>query len=288
MGSDPDVFAYLDYRQFLRDLYLARKAEGGFSYRIFSQRAGLRSPNYLKLVIDGERNLSAPMAARFAEACQLEGSSAAYFEGIVSLDQARDPEERRLRYASLSRFRRFREIHRLDLAQDAYHSRWYLPAIRELVALPFFEEDPAWIASRLQPPIRAREAAEALTLLLELRLLERDARGRLRQVDATVSTGPEVPRSAHVASYHRAMMQRASDAIDQLPRGERELTAVTLCVGEGGFERLRQRLAELRRELLDLAELEAAPGQVVHLGLQLVALTRVPSDSTPKERGSRR
>lgn len=64
-GSPVEVYGYLDYRAFLADLYTAKKARG-FSYRSFSRRAGLSSPNYLKLVIDGQRNLSAKMAERFA------------------------------------------------------------------------------------------------------------------------------------------------------------------------------------------------------------------------------
>jgi len=52
------VYAYLDYRAFLRDYYAERKAASrAFSYRAFSKRAGVSAPNYLKLVIDGKRSL---------------------------------------------------------------------------------------------------------------------------------------------------------------------------------------------------------------------------------------
>src|SRR5688572_29452348 len=52
----PDLYGYLDHRVYLRDEYAARKAEKrGFSFRAFSRRAGLQSPNHLKRVIDGER-----------------------------------------------------------------------------------------------------------------------------------------------------------------------------------------------------------------------------------------
>ena len=41
-----DVYGYLDYRRLLGDYYADRKEHGrGFSYRAFSQRAGLKSPN---------------------------------------------------------------------------------------------------------------------------------------------------------------------------------------------------------------------------------------------------
>src|SRR5690349_5207588 len=71
--SPVGVYEYLDYRAFLRDHYAAKKAASrAFSYRSFSKRAGVSSPNYLKLVIEGKRNLSGKMAERFALACGLD------------------------------------------------------------------------------------------------------------------------------------------------------------------------------------------------------------------------
>lgn len=92
MGTarDVDVFGYLDRRAYLRDLYLARKARGP-SFRAFRERAGLRSPNALEFVIDGDRDLMPEMAARFAKACGLEGEAAAYFADLVVSNQPRRP-----------------------------------------------------------------------------------------------------------------------------------------------------------------------------------------------------
>ena len=73
-----DVFRYLDYRAFLAEYYRVRKLRG-FSYRAFSRRAGLAAPNYLKLVIEAKRNLTADMATCFADACGLHGEGADYF-----------------------------------------------------------------------------------------------------------------------------------------------------------------------------------------------------------------
>jgi hypothetical protein len=50
-----DVFRYADYREFLRAYYERKKTQKpGISLRAFSRRVGLRSPNHLKLVIDGD------------------------------------------------------------------------------------------------------------------------------------------------------------------------------------------------------------------------------------------
>ena len=52
-NSPVNVFECLDYREFLRDFCQEKKAtEYGFSQRAFSRRAGLRSTNYLKPVMD--------------------------------------------------------------------------------------------------------------------------------------------------------------------------------------------------------------------------------------------
>src|SRR5262245_28068715 len=102
MWSAPDVFRYRDYHEFLRAFYEHNKQKGyGFSLRAFSKRAQLRSSNYLKLVMDGERNLTAPMAARFAQACALRGQPADYFCELVAFNQATSADERERAYARL-------------------------------------------------------------------------------------------------------------------------------------------------------------------------------------------
>ncbi|MDH5672321.1 MAG: TIGR02147 family protein [Myxococcales bacterium] len=281
----PDLFLFLDYRAYLRAHYEHRKTRpGGYSFRAFSRRAGLRSPNYLKLVIDGERNLTAAMAERFAGACGLDAEGLRYFADLVAFNQARTVEARNRAYARLQRQRRYQEGHRLSLAQDVYHSRWYLPAIRELVLSRQFRDDPDWIAAHLTPPIRPREAATAVQTLLELGLLERDAEGRLRQREATVTTGPEV-RSLHLANFHRNMIDQAKSSLDRIPAKRRDISSLTLCLSEEGLERAKRAIQRFRKELLELAELERAPGDVVQINFQLFPLTTVTTGTGSERDG---
>jgi uncharacterized protein (TIGR02147 family) len=268
-----NVFEYLDYREFLRDFYRHKKAaEYGFSYRAFSRRAGLRSTNYLKLVMDGERNLTAEMASQFARGCGLEQQAADYFCELVAFNQTQNATERNRCYERLSRFKQYRTIHRLDAAQAAYHSTWYMPAIRELIARSDFRDDPKWIARTLQPRITADEAERAVATLTSLGLLVRDEKGRLRQSEALVSTGPG-PLGHHIVNYHRTMMARAAEALDSVPREEREISSVTVCVSQEVMLDLKERIREFRRELLQAAELGGAPERVVQVNFQLFPLS---------------
>jgi uncharacterized protein (TIGR02147 family) len=268
------IFDYLDYRLFLRDFYLAQKAKSSaFSHRAFSRRAGLRSSNYLSLVTKGARDLSSAMAPRFARACGLAKREADFFCELVGYGQAKTTEEKQRVYERLARYRKFREAHRLAEEQTEYHAHWYMPALRELASLPGFHEDPRWIAAILEPPISERQALDALDTLQRLGLLVRDARGKLRQAQALVTTGPG-PLGHQIFVYHHGMIDLAKRALDHLPRDERDISSLTLCVAEATLPRLKQRVREFRQELLQLAELEGAPERVVQLNFQLFPLSR--------------
>jgi uncharacterized protein (TIGR02147 family) len=269
------VYAYLDYRAFLRDHYAAKKATSrAFSYRSFSKRAGVASPNYLKLVIEGKRSLSPKMAERFAHACGLDADASRYFVHLVTFNQAKSSTERSQAYDKLTGFQSYRQAHKLELAHAAYYSDWYMPAIRELAASAQFRADPEWIADQLVPKVAPLQAQRALETLIELGLLVRDSAGRLIQADALVSTGPET-RGLHIVAFHRAMTQRAIESIDLVPAAERDISSLTLGLGRQGLRTLKERLQGLRRELLELSALETEPEQVVQLNFQLFPLSRV-------------
>jgi uncharacterized protein (TIGR02147 family) len=270
----PSVYGYLDYRAFLRDFYSAKKlASRSFSYRAFSKKAGVASPNYLKLVIEGSRSLSPKMAERFAQAAGLDHDGSRYFVHLVGFNQAKLSTEKAQFYDKLAAFKSYRLAHKLELAHAAYYTDWFMPAIRELAASAQFREDPEWIADQLLPKITPLQAQRALETLVELGLLVRTAQGKLVQADALLSTGPET-RGLHIAAFHRAMTQRAIESIDLVPAAERDISSLTMCLGRDGFLKLKERLQRFRRELLELSALEAHPEQVVQLNFQLFPLSR--------------
>jgi uncharacterized protein (TIGR02147 family) len=269
-----DVFGYRDYRAFLLAFYERRKAEkNGFSYAEFSSAISLRSANYLKLVIDGSRNLTPDLAHRFGEACGLRDDALRYFCTLVAFNQAKTARERGLHYQKLQSFRRFRASHRLDAAHSAYYSQWYIPAVYELCARADFEDDPRWIARALLPPISPKQATQALDVLRELGLIARDDKGRWQQAEAVVET-PDGPLGHHVVQFHRAMMERAAEALDLVPRSEREVAALTLCLSDGRMHELKAELEAFREHLLQRYMKDERPERVVQVNFQMFPLSK--------------
>jgi uncharacterized protein (TIGR02147 family) len=269
-----DVFRFTDYRAFLRAFYAHKKGQkSGMSLRAFSRRVGLRSPNYLQLVIDAERNLTPELAVRFAEACGLNGDGVDYFCTLVAFNQAKSAKERELHYARLKSFRRYRDTHKLDLAQGDYHAQWFIPAVRELAARPDFTDDPKWIARTLLPRITPAEAKKALSVLCELGLLVRDEAGKLRQAELLVET-PTGPLGHHVVRYHREMMRLAAEAIDHVPREQREIASLTLCISEQRMRELKAELERIEDQLLQRYTSDDDSARVVQVNIQMFPLSQ--------------
>src|SRR4051812_23742011 len=95
----PVLGEYTDFRQFLKDVYEYRRAIEGtsvrpYSYSTFSAAADIKSPNYLKLIIEGRRNLSEDMMTKFAKAVRLNREETLEFKALVRYGQASQPIER--------------------------------------------------------------------------------------------------------------------------------------------------------------------------------------------------
>lgn len=268
------MYDFLDYRAYLRAYYeAAKRTQRSFSFRSFSKLAGLRSPNFLKLVIEGERNLGADSVPRFCAALGLEGAEAEFFSDLVAFGQATSLADKNRAFERISASRRFRAARRIDGDLFAYLSHWYNPAIRELAGRGDFSEDPRRIASQVRPRISPAEAAEAMRLLLSLGLLVRDpSSGRISRGEPTITTEHEV-RSLGAAAFHRQMIERAAESLDTVPSALRDLAALTVCISPETAARVKERIHQLREALAELCDADTAGTVVYQLNVQWFPLS---------------
>jgi uncharacterized protein (TIGR02147 family) len=266
------VYGYTDYRKYLQDYYHFRKdTERGYSYRAFSKAAGFTSPNFLKLVIDGDRNISSDALEKFITALHLQDQMAAYFRALVKMNQAKDDSEKSNWYGELAKLIPHAKKRTIDVEGHRYLSHWIYPTLRELVMLPDFREDPYWISRRLQWNVTPTIINQALTFLIEEGFLERDSGNRLRATDHMVMSSDEV-KSLAIRNYHREMMDRAKEALEVLPLKEREFGALTFVLPHQAMEELKYKIKSFRDELHEWAiqlATNAEPDNVIQLNFQM-------------------
>lgn len=272
--TEPSVYHYLDFRAYLGDLFAFHKTrDAGFSHREFAKRAGFAAPNFLQLVIGGQRNLTHKSCAQVAKGFGLKSRDREFFSCLVQMNQAKTHAERNRFYQTMTALRSPGAIKQLESASYDYFSNWYIPVVREVATWGNGRSSAAQVAALLNPPITTREAERALQVLTELQLLRQDGDGSWVQTDASVTTGPEV-RSLVVANYHREMIRLGGEAIERHPAAERDISALTLGIDPQQMPELKQKIAAFRLELLDLAARDEDPQQVVQLNFQLFPLTR--------------
>lgn len=270
----PSIFDYLDYRIFLKDIFNFKKQNNSlYSYRVFAGKAGFSSPNFLKLIIDGKRNLSNEGVGKVARGFELKKQERDYFENLVYMNQASNHAEKDHYYKKMMTVNGYLKSHKLDKAGYAYFSKWYYPAIREIAVFRDRNITPDEIAQSLNPGITAREAEKALDVLQELGLIMRNKEGLWEQADSVVSTGPEV-KSLIITNYHKEMMKLGMEAIERYPSDERDISAVILSVKKEKFTEFKQKIIAFRKELLKLACEDKDPDQVIQINIQAFPLTK--------------
>ncbi len=270
----PSVFEFLDYREYLMRYYEWKKATTpSFSYRAFSRRVGLKSPNHLKRVIEGERGLTNTMAERYTKGLGLEGREEECFHALVDFCEAETQKQRQDRFQRLAGLRGYNNAQKLDYRYAQYYEHWFIPAVHELANFNGFRAEPEWIAKQMMPPITTHMAQTALDVLGSLGMLVVED-GKLVRKSPIVTTGREA-LGEHLRSYHEVMLGHASAAIQKIDKDDRDISSVTFAVGEDGMARLKDEMARLRRELIAWATEEEKNGKrVVHVTFAAVPLSR--------------
>ncbi|MBD3242680.1 MAG: TIGR02147 family protein [Chitinivibrionales bacterium] len=267
------ITEYMDYRELLRDFYQEKKRESSyFSYRLFSQQAGFKAPNLLKLVMDGKRRLTKESVYKFAKGMRLNKGEAEYFEDLVFFNQAASLDEKNLYLQRLMRLRRRSDPRRIESSEYEYYSAWYHPVIREVATSVDFKDDYKRLAAMVTPAISPDDARKSVELLLRLGFIRKTPDGRYESASASLTTGPRV-RSIAVANYHKDMMKLAAESIERFKADQRDITSLTLNVDDKTRQAMVEKIRQLREELLAMAETNRDPSQVMQVNFQLFPLS---------------
>ncbi|HUI93870.1 MAG TPA: TIGR02147 family protein [Chitinivibrionales bacterium] len=281
------IFEYTDYRFFLKDYYsFQKKNNRRFSYRSFAIQSGV-APSLFKDVVSGRRQLTLKVMEKYAAAMQMSPREQSYFKALVEFVNAKNNQKKNEAFGRMMQLRRHIPLTFLDEKQYEFFSNWYYSAIRELISLPEFREDPEWIAKAITPPITAGQAKKALEVLLHLKLVNRNANGRLELSDTVVSSRTEM-NSMLLRNFHHSMIQIGQEALERFDPQEREISSLTLGVSNASFENIKQRIKSFKEEILNVVVEDKTDSQTVcQLNFQLFPLVakgkkQPPADVNPE------
>jgi uncharacterized protein (TIGR02147 family) len=272
-----DLYAYTDYRKYLRDYYEAKRAsQKEFTHRHIAQAIGFKSTGTFAQILQGKTNISPQTLARFAEFLGLKKNEGLYFELLVLFNQSKGHSEKKRYFEKIISFPKSNLKH-VDATQYAFYEKWYYSVIREVLAFHPFVDDYRELARLLEPPIATAEAQKAIKLLEELKLIRKNENGVYEKSDPVITSGYDT-RSLAVNQFIIETLDLAKGALDNLPREERSLSALTLSLPEDGYAMVEEKIKVFRRELLELARSCTDPKRVIQVNFQIFPVTRKPDE----------
>lgn len=244
-----DIIKYSDFRRYLSDRYIKEKTSNpSFSYGVLARKAGIPSRSYIKLILDGKRNLSMKTIPKLAIAFSLNRFESEYFEILVQFNQAKSSALKANFFERLVKQAQRKKVTPINASRHRYYTHWYYPVIRELILFKDFpkseEQYGCWLKHQLGPLISEKTATTALQHLIEWGILEKIGDGTLRQKEGFILGGDGVI-DYEIRRFHSQMIEKSLEHIDD-PLELKELAAVTLAIKIEDLERARNEIKRFR------------------------------------------
>lgn len=264
------VFEFIDYRRFLAQYYQEEKARNSaFSYRYFAMKSGINSPSFLKHVIEGQRNLTRPAIEKFIAAIKFSRKEANYFRHCVLFNQARSADEKQEHYAVMRSLAGNVPEAVLSPEKYRYFDKWHTVVIRELICLRDFGDDFEKLGAALRPPVTGKQAREAVGILRDLRLVEKDTEGRYHQTDAVLTVdGPVVPQAMRNFTAHMLLLCR--EALYSIDRSERHISGMTVGISEPMYHLLLAEIDAFKDRVKSLVTRDKSSDRVYQLNVSFI------------------
>lgn len=267
-----DIYKYLDYREYLRDHFDYNKScHRYFSFRYVAGKTGLDASFYVKVLNKQKHiaNSAIPVLAEFLKLSKREG---AYFSLLVHYNKAKSMDQETFFLQKLLILRKpVATVIENELYE--YLASWWNVVLREELNIIEFRDDYEGLAGRLHPAISDQQARRSIKLLEKLKLVAQTADGTWKPTREFLTTEGSDHVKA-VRAYQKSVLKLAASAIDSVPREERDFSTLTISTSRKGLEIIRERLLDIRREIIELVRKDENAEEVYQINFQVFPLTR--------------
>lgn len=285
----PTVSDYLDYRLFLADFYQYKKNKTRrdlrpYNYQMFSAAADIKSPNYLKMIIEGRRNLSDDMILKFAKALGLGKDQTEEFFHLVHFTQTSEPAERNMHLKKLSEMRVEQKLRSGEIDQRTWNkipnwAAWIIYAMVDMNGVSF---DTATLKKLLRGKASDYEIETALNSLLSSGELVKDsATGEIKKARHLIDEADEIP-VALVRKLQTQLMYLGLESLYQDQPTEREFGTLTLSLTKEEFNEIKFKLRQMRKSIHkdnSIARAKSKGEKVYQLNIQLFPVTETVANA---------
>ncbi len=271
--NNPDIYAYDDFRHFLKDCYDARcEATPKYSFRKFASDAKISNPGYLNDVIKGRRTLSKTTLPKMIDVFELKPKEAEYFTILVKYGQSKKEEERDSYYQQIL-FRRARSsFTRLNPQLVRYYQDYRYPLVRAAIEATQFKGDYDALSKYIHPPIATSQVKKLVRDLCEWNLVSQDNKGHYHVTDKFIE--PPETLLHLVRQLNREWIKHSYEAVNRVDPANRHISTILLSISRDTRETIKNKLEAFRQEIFDLISKDEHPETLMQLSLQFFPKSR--------------
>lgn len=282
-ASSPKLGVFTDYRLYLKEFYEYKRAQTRdslrpYNYATFAASADIKSPNYLKLIIDGQRNLSPEMARKFAKALALNREETEEFVALVDFTQAQEPIERNRYLKLLADIRVRQQLKTGEIKAETWDKipswvTWVLYALADQNGARF---DIGELFETLRGKARPDDIRRSLERLIEAGELSKDPETGEILKGRELMSGVESIPIALVRKLQAELIYLSLESLHQDQPQDREFGSQTLALTESEFEQLKFELRQFRKRWakdVGVARHSRKGDRVFQMNIQLFPVT---------------
>ncbi len=250
----PLLSTYTDFRKYLSDFYKFKKRteSGGiraYTYSNFSAAADIKSPNYLKLIIEGKRNLSDDMMKKFSKALKLNKADTEEFIALVKYGQATDPLQKNSFLKELSEIRSKRALQAGEIDQETWDQvpdwiAWVIYAMIDQKDVGFAPKD---LKKLFRSHVTEDQIKASIDRLLQSNQISKEESGEFVQNRSMVEGQSNIPVEL-VRKLQAELIYLGLESLYRDNPKDREFGAFTLALNKEEFEEIRFELRKLRKK----------------------------------------
>ncbi len=279
----PNLSDYMDFRLYLKDFYNFKREQSRNEYRVynyamFAAAANIKSPNYLRLIINGKRNLSVDMISKFALALSLNRFEVEEFKWLVLYGQETEAVLRNDYLNHLNQVRVEKKMKSGEIDSRVWEKvpnwiTWVLYAMVDQKDVDFKIES---LKKVLRNKASETEIDQALQNLLSSgELVRNEATGVVKRARPLMESAEDIP-VALIRKLQAELMYLGLDSLFRDSAVEREFGSLTVCLTKKEFDELKFQLRKLRKNINKEHSIKrmTEPGERVYqVNLQLFPLT---------------
>jgi uncharacterized protein (TIGR02147 family) len=251
----------------------AKKINKSWSYGVWAHQLNLKDTSSLTKILNGQRHPGSEIIKKLCTFFKFTHDDKNYFIDLVALYKNKD--NPRLCVAILEKLeKKFpnSSFALIDTKSFEFFSRWYVLPLREMVRLPWFQEDGDWISKQFRFKVTATEIKKGIDLLLSLGLLNRNNEGKLLIAHGRVSSTFDI-KNEGLQIYHENMLEHAKNALKDQEVLEREFIGCCLNINPKKISYAKELIRQFKDKFEKLMEEENGE-QMYQLQLQFYALTQ--------------